>query len=103
MGKCISEKSVQCNADERFLGTKEVMFMEMGSLKPPCSNYFHDNVLHSEREITECHVRESFYELTKLHVLLQVKCTLTDTGDYLFQRFNNSVKILVGSISSRKK
>ena len=86
MGEFISEESVKCNADERFLGTMEFMFMELGNLEPPSSNYFHVNVLHSQKEITECHVRESFYELTKSHVLLQARCVLTDTGDYLFQK-----------------
>ena len=86
MGEFISEESVKCNADERFLGTMEFMFMELGNLEPPSSNYCHVNVLHSEKEITECHVRESFYELTKSHILLQARCVLTDTGDYLFQK-----------------
>ena len=86
MGEFISEESVQCNADERYLSTTEVMYMELGNLKPPSSYYFHVNVLHSEREITECHVRESFYELSKSHILLQARCVLTDTRDYLFQK-----------------
>ena len=84
MGEFNSKESVQCNANDRFLSTVEVMFIKLGNWKPPSSNYFHVIVLHSKREITECHVREGFYELTKSHILLQVKCALTDTRDYLF-------------------
>ena len=86
MGEFLSKESVQFNADDRFLSTMEVMFMKLGNWKPPPFNYFHVNALHSKREITECHVRERFYELTKLHILLQVECALADTRDYLFQK-----------------
>ena len=57
MGLFISNESVQCDTDERFLSAIEVKFMKLGNWKPPASNYFHVNVLHSERKIIECHVR----------------------------------------------
>ena len=51
MEEFISEESVNCNADERFLGTMEVMFMELGNLEPPSSNYCHVNVLHQKKKL----------------------------------------------------
>ena len=80
------KETVKCKAEERPLSPVEVMYVKFGSSNPPFSNYFHVNVIHSEKAILEHQIRKSFHEISKLHVLLQAKCVLSDTGDYLFQR-----------------
>ena len=80
------KETVQCKAEERPLSAVEVMYIKFGNSNPPFSNYFHVNVIHSEKAILESQIRKSFHEISKLHVLLQAKCLLTDTGDYLFHR-----------------
>ena len=86
MSEASNNVTVQCKAEERLLSSVEVMYIKLGNLNPPASLYFHVNVLHSEKKIAEDLVRKSLFEVSKLHMLLQAKCVLTDTEDYLFQR-----------------
>lgn len=86
MSEASNNVTVQCKAEERLLSSVEVMYIKLGNLNPPTSLYFHVNVLHSEKKIAEDLVRKSLFEVSKLHMLLQAKCVLTDTEDYLFQR-----------------
>ena len=78
------ERNITCTSNGRMLSVSEAFNCEINQTEYQVGKYFHVNIFESIHPITDYLVKQSLYELTKLHFFLKANARKDNDGNYFF-------------------
>ena len=85
----LSKRNIACTGTGRRLSIKEAMFLEINQSVSKVNIYFHVNIVESIHPITDYLVKQSLYELTKMHFFLKANVAKDNDGNYFFREMTD--------------
>ena len=83
------KRNIECTGNGRMLSVREAMYSELNQTASQYGIFFQVNTLESIHPITDSLVRQSFYELSKLHFFLKANINKDNSRNYFFREMTD--------------